>query len=83
MRQGGWLGMEQRKRRLMSVLVLLQGQSLGLGLDFPGGGGERRPHLGLTEGCSSLWRRRTVAPQQRAVGVWGKKRMEGWSDNLH
>lgn len=56
----------------------------GLGSGSPGGGGERRPRLDLTEGCfARRGRRQAGAQRQRAVGVWGKRRMEGWSDNLH
>lgn len=73
--------MGQWKQRLAWVLVLLE--SPGLGLGFPGGGGQHRPRLGLTRGCFSLrGRRRAGARSQKAVGVLGKRRMEGWSDNL-
>lgn len=84
--QEGWLGMGQWKQRLVWVLILpgrqvcmgLQGQSPGLDLGSPGGGGGCRPHLGLTGGCfSQQGKRQAGVQQQRAVGVWGKRKMEG------
>lgn len=87
-RQGDWLETEQLKLPWMLVhlerLVCtgLQDQTLGQGLGFLAGGGGRRPLLGQTGGCSSQrGRRRAEAQQQRAETVWGKRRMEGWSDN--
>jgi len=47
-----------------------------------GGGGQRRRHLGLREGCFSPRGRRQPGDRpQRPVGLWGR-RMEGWSDSF-
>lgn len=60
----------------------LQGWSPDLGLGFPGGGGKCRPHPGLKGGCFSRRARHQAGGRQlRAVGVWVKKTMVGWSDN--
>lgn len=68
--RGGWRGMERR------MLVLRQRLAWGQG-------SERRPRRGPTEGCSSQrGKRQTGARQQRAAGVWGRMRMEGWSGIL-